>query len=691
MASASVSSSHQAWQDDSDSRASRASGFDAFCRYKARPSLSSLSGFRVCPGVVGGELQQASTPSSSMDATHDWMRSSRRRSTHQSLDLGHIVRTPHGVDFTANTAAIPFSNPFPTEPATAVKQRNRQSQHGRSGSVAASFVSTFSRSSSKRRASTSLLHDTDPVDAGCVPSSSASHKTNATTFTPTTSKTRDPASGHKRSQSGFRHGSAKVRAWMEGSSSIPASAPAAGLGLDFGHRIEPVRTIQHVNATENMPGSLRGSKGLAKLKSFGLRPGFKRGWSETLLPNTVRVDPDTTLHPFGTTRGGIDQSPALARLSTAHKSMSRASSFLNLSIIGLNTQRDRSISRQSSAASFRAGDSHNHRPALTDVTSADLSDASLFRLPFLPASTSFSGLDADSSIVYTDRPSKTHTRSAKVCPATSGDRMSLFRRTHTPSPHSRLEELASSTDADLPRQRPGAAATLSSSPPTSPMMVERILPPEQIIDLLDRLRVVDPTGRARDLLSSTGRSPLLFVDPAAPSATSCSGGSSDDSYVLCDTVAPHDSVSNTAHLQWEAPLSWRSDCSSPPLGADPVGTKTSASTPTPAQLRHDGYNHPIARSTLQSLPVPPRKLKSRHPPAATKNTLSSTTPRTHALSDISNHRSPGTNRTVSADLKPAKSATNNHLRTTKMMLKLAPTAALVLCNPPTSHSSPPPA
>ncbi|PWY97325.1 hypothetical protein BCV70DRAFT_233933 [Testicularia cyperi] len=516
---------------------------------RRQTSLSSLSsGFERISAVTGLPVSGS-----------ELLQRRQNRSLHQSADLTDLDRSAaHGETSRSASAVEPLKTPLTGRgkvevvqtPSRHSSEACRPSRHGRTGSLASSLRSSFGVAALRgtdhsRTSSASMLRSASgeqkEQDASTSVTIVCAESTNPTRAVP---PARDVGGGdalhesqsrHRRSGSLLHYGSARIMAWREG-----ASSNAVPLAIDVCGGIKSAIMQEEAEAARGQ----KERKSLAKLKSFHFRPTSSAGRLEPVartaeLPQIYSAEQRVSLQTNGNTRGGIDKSPnppkdmldaALGQPcanAASSRSISRASSFLNISNIGFGRQSHRSLSRQGSASPLASSEpfQQSSSPCLGVRLEPDGCDFSYELLDQdIEDGLAKSDVTDHQITASTNLPvenpkslaSFTTPFTRKLLPGRPDispiERLVSFKASLTPSPAKDPKGLSARDsppvyDSDQQSQEPEERLVdaLSQSPPSSsPPLVERILPPEEMINTFDRLRAVDPSGRAREQLGASG-------------------------------------------------------------------------------------------------------------------------------------------------------------------------------------------
>ncbi|KAN0060245.1 hypothetical protein ACQY0O_007574 [Thecaphora frezii] len=483
----------------------------------------------------------ATASTGSGHANSDLFRRRRQRSAYLLNELGDILQANEQSDPSPSSSASRSSSA-----SSSVGQRSRSrpassadlAGHERCSSVASAFVATVvaTRASSMRRASTSVLLDFDSRTLGGATAASAStprgeatptHDASATaSASPTQAVSGEhperhtgnagmkgaPKWGletrHRRSGSLLRRGSLRRilanHASSEGSSTTQADG-GRGLGLDL-----PDEALSRLQVSSPDSAS-KEKKGLAKLRSLGIRPASRAGkrasipdfdgsnqagdrgvLADAQQSEATRLEMASPTSPTGSKTAAPQQ-----------RSVPRAVSLLNLSKFGMSSGRERTSSRPF-ASPTEPGRTLFSAVPLSPVQSSRF-EAEGSEFSYEVVEPSRTGRDLVDSPVARDSPKLMP--SASMSAVETPDLRSiggwaavrLDRKKHTPSPSPKVGY----------RALEPLDAIAAQAPPTPPV-VERILPPEEMIAAFDRLR------EAEDLsFSSMSRSrSAAFTKPS---------------------------------------------------------------------------------------------------------------------------------------------------------------------------------
>ena len=389
-----------------------------------------------------------------------------------------------------------------------------------------------------------------------------------------------PLDKHRRSGSILRFGSARILAWRDEFVSSDSSKPEmpVGLGLDV-DRQSPLEG-NHCGQIDAQ-AKAKSSKKFQRFRSFRVLPKTRiedldgesassRCYDDSLScasPSELRYSEDVSM-PSGST---LTQSGA-----TKARGMSRTTSLLNLTKSTLSSLRGKSNSRPSVK--------HRFAGAPEDGSNAEHSHENCERVQT-------SGGDFSYELVVRD--------SAERASCSSG--LALGTHSEVATGGSAASEEGGLQGGEVMHVDAGETAC------SSPLQVERILPPEHMIHMFDQLRAVDPDGRSCDWVgrieyaarrgsldwteSGTGtRKPELRL---AASQTFGHGTASMDSRRVVD----HSRKLRSSKSAWDLPTT------APDISPSPAPMLCHSPLP-----KHHQSPHGIE---LQSLPAPPRASKRR--------------------------------------------------------------------------------
>ena len=465
------------------------------------------------------KLRRPSTQDSFTLPTSELFRRRQRRALHKSADLSDIMHssgnetssrpsTASGHSHSAWRLGSSASRPAHSRPNSIADVLSLGRRESTSSSMEASGAAT--RSSGVRRSSTSMVLDTlldsqksPGQDKDCSMPSRADALNGQVLSSPqsaATVQTRHRRSGSLLSRSSMR----KIF-----DAATPASEAATGLGLE----------LDCTPMTPSSEPAARDKKGFAKLRSLGVRPSSRSGRSDTLQDmNGVKGKVSAQASPrIGATETGANRSrsPLLDHGSlkpTNHRGVPRATSLLNLSKFAFGSTREKSPAQVPVGLAFEP---KSRSPSLSCSTPLMQSRVEPEGCDF-----SYEFVDEENKrIASTVRPdSRTSVLSAS---GTLGSR----------SKDSTMLSVNNLSIRDGPGKKEARKRALTSSPReeikelaaepircASPPVVERILPPEQIIATFDRLRESQPTGieRGRSSYDTLGSMDMSMERSARP-------------------------------------------------------------------------------------------------------------------------------------------------------------------------------
>lgn len=650
-------------------------------RASSRPSLSNLPGFRTPTGWGGSPVFPSVEGSSSfMDETTPKPARTHQSSTtsfsfaphtsqdSQFADLGHQIRASSGpvqgvmeeADTRRKTAVrvaedgpprrLSIADTIPTFVSQVfgssdIKRGQPDRKHKRSMSTASSslsFSGSALLSSITRRNSTACAqllpsygadakafkrpesdltenanYDPQKQWPALLHLGQMDHKPVGNADIPKPSSDSRPGTRHRRSGSVLRIGSARILAWRDNStaSERPRTEVLAGLGLDVCQS-----QLCDLSLAESMvlQPQKKISKGMSKFRSFRLLPKSKASDHETGSIASSRPD-DTSSFPSPSEQHHTEatssaRSPSLQQIASSKvKGMSRTTSLLNLTKYTFSSFHERSSSRQSVKQTL---------PTPQDEAAMeDRLNTNLLRIHSPGCDFSYELVDPACEASQLASP---ELPSAEAMPQHSQVTRADVKKTQSVPPLAPFNEAPSisikfthtdDTDESF----------------TPPFPVERILPPEHIINTFDQLRAADPTGRSCDWLS--------HIETATRRESSNNR-----------TRAPLRRLASSQTFETriaEAPR-LRSSLSAWDLSGSRFSNTDRQACSNTARLEEEGTDTTVT-SSLRSLPAPPRasKRRARISSSSTKSqprlpAMDIAAPRSStALSDLTNTRGQG--------------------------------------------------
>lgn len=508
-------------------------------RVSSRPSLGNLPGFRT-PASLSNSPLLPSMEQGVGTAIDDTTPKATRKRVASSSSLGLALASSRALQQAASgrpkdvhTASTQPSrtaestgagNVLPMGPPDTMQLRSDR-KHKRSISTTSSslsfsgsspFVSTRRNSISSTRLLSSSVSVARPATACAFTTSLSQPMTEGSgeATEATTSGLTEPSSAatiaadptvptrHRRSGSILAFGSARIMAWRDNSSSSEASvkqAKTVGLGLEIGSQ-DHARDSSEARRHEP-------SRGLSKLKSFRLLP---KGTSS--VQETGRMPSSASEYGSFQDRGSGHGNSAHDASARKSRGMTRTASLLSLTRHTISSLRPRARpSVKQAFASMQADDSAHKMHADTSIRVEPAEGDFSYEL-IAPAL-------ADSSADSASPAPQPH------CAVVSSPR--------TTSRADARPLLAREVCVTIPAEQAGDNSEIgfqsmdgdtSECLATPPLPVERILPPEQMIQAFDQLRAEDAARSSRSSSSDwLGRMETPMRRGSVDWAAACAG------------------------------------------------------------------------------------------------------------------------------------------------------------------------